>query len=141
MEDKWVRYWGDQLFRGLLHISSKGYCHLDMKCDNVLIDKNLKVKISDFGLSRSKKDKISVVGGSHFYRAPEICSYQGPYDGEKADVFAFGIVLYAIKMKAFPVNNIDKVTDSELYKKIMEKDYSELWPAEKIVCDEFKDLI
>ena len=34
--------------------------------------------------------------GSEFHRAPEICIEDFPYDGEKADVFALAIILYAM---------------------------------------------
>ena len=34
--------------------------------------------------------------GTPFYFAPEVFSGKLPYDGEKADVFAFAIVLFAI---------------------------------------------
>ena len=36
---------------GLEHIHQKGYVHLDIKPENILITKHLEVKIADFGLN------------------------------------------------------------------------------------------
>ena len=53
--------------------------------------------------------------GSDFYRAPEICKEKFPFNGEKADVFALAIVLFACQMKKFPVEPCDYVTKSPTY--------------------------
>jgi len=69
--------------------------HRDIKATNVLLDKNLDAKISDFGLA-----KLDVEEGSHIstriagtagYIAPEY-ALRG-YLTDKADVYSFGIVL------------------------------------------------
>jgi serine/threonine protein kinase len=78
------------------------HAHLDIKCENILLDHNLNVKIADFGFSRLRAE-VNIKLGSGIHRAPEICLYQNPYDGEKADVFAAGVVLYTIQMLDYPV--------------------------------------
>lgn len=45
---------------------------------------------------RVNSDGINEDLGSEFHRAPEICKRRFPYDGEKADVFALSIVLFAL---------------------------------------------
>jgi serine/threonine protein kinase len=112
--DQWSRYWFKQILKGLKHINQKDHAHLDIKCENILLDHELNVKIGDFGFA-SLKAGVARNCGSEFHRAPEICRHQFPYDGEKADVFALGIVLYATQMRSFPVEKVFNVVDSNRY--------------------------
>ena len=50
-DDTWIRYFFRQMIEGLLHIRSKNFCHLDVKCDNMLLDADLNLMISDFGFA------------------------------------------------------------------------------------------
>ena len=43
------------MLRGIQHIHENGIVHRDLKPDNCLVDKNLQLKIIDFGLSRNSK--------------------------------------------------------------------------------------
>ena len=73
------------------------------------------MKIADFGFSRLRA-AVNKPLGSEFHRAPEMFLKKLSYDGEKADVFALGIVLYAMRIRNFPVNRLYKIiTDSPRY--------------------------
>ncbi|KAI9198637.1 hypothetical protein LWI28_019511 [Acer negundo] len=71
--------------------------HLDIKPQNILLDVNLRAKISDFGLSKLiDKDQSQVVTtmrGTPGYFAPELLS---SIVTEKADVYSFGIVVMEV---------------------------------------------
>ncbi|KAK2642560.1 hypothetical protein Ddye_024323 [Dipteronia dyeriana] len=71
--------------------------HLDIKPQNILLDENLRAKISDFGLSKLiDKDQSQVVTtmrGTPGYLAPELSS---SIVTEKADVYSFGIVVMEV---------------------------------------------
>ena len=105
LDEKWTRYFFRQILEGLIHIRSNNHCHLDLKCENILLDINLNVKISDFGFAQLYHDKLTFFRGSGFYRSPQICRQQ-PFDGEKADVFALANVLYIMNFFKFPVESI-----------------------------------
>ncbi|XP_022981275.1 probable LRR receptor-like serine/threonine-protein kinase At1g53430 [Cucurbita maxima] len=72
--------------------------HRDIKATNVLLDKNLNAKISDFGLAKLNEEEnthISTrIAGTIGYMAPEYAT-RG-YLTDKADVYSFGIVALEI---------------------------------------------
>ncbi|XP_051135808.1 probable LRR receptor-like serine/threonine-protein kinase At1g07650 isoform X2 [Andrographis paniculata] len=72
--------------------------HRDIKTSNVLLDKNLNAKISDFGLAKlieDDKTHISTrIAGTIGYMAPEY-AMRG-YLTNKADVYSFGVVALEI---------------------------------------------
>ncbi|XP_047342822.1 probable LRR receptor-like serine/threonine-protein kinase At1g53430 [Impatiens glandulifera] len=68
--------------------------HRDIKATNVLLDKDLNAKISDFGLAKlDEEDNTHIstrIAGTMGYMAPEY-AMRG-YLTEKADVYSFGVV-------------------------------------------------
>ena len=106
-----------------------------------MLDKDLNIKIADFTFAQCNDTGISGgIYGSEFYRAPEICRKQCPYDGEKADVFALAIVLFACAMKRFPTLRYKWIINTPEYQKFCEDDQNYTWPLLPKVSDDFKDL-
>ncbi len=81
----------------LEHMHDCGYMHLDFKPDNVLITRNVNVKLVDFDLARpipKKAKKIWKNPGTPLYMAPE--QLQGQGVDNRADIFAFGVTMYEL---------------------------------------------
>jgi len=89
--------------RGISYCHSKSIVHRDIKLDNILLDNDCNVKIIDFGFSIcvSADKKLSIFCGTPCYMAPEIVS-KLQYYGPPTDVWALGIVLYALLCGKFP---------------------------------------
>jgi len=120
-------------------MKEKGYSHLNINCENILLDINLTAKLSGFEFSQENSEGINIVTRSEHYRAPEIWLRQFPYDGEKADVFSLAVVLFAIQMNLFPFEK-GNVIESHKYKAFNNGVHIALWANTTPVSEEFKDL-
>ncbi|XP_022978851.1 probable LRR receptor-like serine/threonine-protein kinase At1g53430 [Cucurbita maxima] len=90
-----------EIARGLAYLHEESrlkIVHRDIKATNVLLDKDLTAKISDFGLAKLDEEEnthISTrIAGTIGYMAPEY-AMRG-YLTDKADVYSFGIVALEI---------------------------------------------
>ena len=93
-----------EIVRVVHFLNTKGYAHLDLKLENIMIDKDGKIKLIDFGFAsrlQGVNGKLRTYGGTKNYMAPEIYR-KVPYLGMYADVFAIGVVLFAMVARKFP---------------------------------------
>ncbi|KAM7469692.1 hypothetical protein LguiA_007875 [Lonicera macranthoides] len=111
------------LAKGLeyLHIlCNPSIIHFDIKPQNILLDGDFNVKISDFGLAklidRDQCQMITVLKGTPGYVAPEL--FSGTNISVKADVFSFGIVILEI---VFGRKNLDSTQSCPLINVVKEK--------------------
>jgi mitogen-activated protein kinase kinase kinase len=81
--DETIRLYTQQILSALIYIHSKGIVHKDIKCANILVDRNGTVKLADFGCSKqleltinSYTNKSNVMTKSLFgsvpWMAPEV---------------------------------------------------------------------
>lgn len=81
-----------------------GVIHRDIKPENLLITREGRVKISDFGCSHlieNGTDGLVKTVGSNYYFAPEVCKGQ-IHKGKPSDVWALGVTLYYMLFKDYP---------------------------------------
>lgn len=86
-----------QILNGLKYIHSLNVAHCDLKPENILLDDSCIPKISDFGSAKilDRKGLINTSYGSPSYASPESLSGD-PYDPKKSDIWACGVILYAM---------------------------------------------
>jgi len=88
--------WAVQFTYGMNHCVGKGMiAHSDIKPDNILIDRELNLKITDFGLSKSVLNDEKIGGGTPLYYSPEQIFQPDSID-HRSDIYSFGIVLYQL---------------------------------------------
>uniref|UniRef100_A0A8C0PKR9 non-specific serine/threonine protein kinase n=1 Tax=Canis lupus familiaris TaxID=9615 RepID=A0A8C0PKR9_CANLF len=93
-----------QLVSAVAHCHSSGIVHRDLKCENILLDDRGLLKLSDFGFANRsglKNSLLSTFCGSVAYTAPEILMSK-KYNGEQADLWSLGIILYAMVTGKLP---------------------------------------
>lgn len=106
-----ARRYFSQLTAALKYCHRRKIAHRDLKLENLLLDKEFNLKLSDFGFSRKMLDSnatdtsnLSVTFcGSNAYACPELLKHL-PYDPIKADIWAMGVILFAMVTGRFPFN-------------------------------------
>lgn len=86
-----------EIAQGLEYIHKLKIMHRDLKPENILLDSKGKVKICDFGLSRTLDQSIQAsvtLAGTPCYIAPEL--WEGDEAGFSSDVWSLGIIIYEL---------------------------------------------
>lgn len=63
-----------EIAQGMSYLHSRRVMHRDLKSANVFVDKNLVMKVGDFGLSHAMKNEIADIAGTPMFMAPECWS-------------------------------------------------------------------
>ncbi|PWZ30440.1 CBL-interacting protein kinase 4 [Zea mays] len=103
-----------QLVAALSYCHARGVAHRDVKPQNVLLDGNGALKVSDFGLSAlpdSLRDdgRLHTACGTPAYAAPEVLRRKA-YDGAKADAWSCGVILFVLLAGHLPFDDAN-ITD------------------------------
>lgn len=107
MPEDVVVFYTEQLLQCIEYVHSKGYAHLDIKLDNILLDPNFNIRLSDFGSAIKVDDQPQWTyrRGTPRYMAPEVNDLKEgeSFDAYKADVYSLGVCIYLMLFKRFPV--------------------------------------
>jgi serine/threonine protein kinase len=90
-----IAFYASELTVALKHVHSLGIVYRDLKPENVLIDQEGHIKLTDFGLSKvapNNEDLTFTVCGTPEYVAPEVIQNEG--HNKNIDWWSLGILLY-----------------------------------------------
>ncbi|CAJ0574914.1 unnamed protein product, partial [Mesorhabditis spiculigera] len=133
MPDTQIRTISRQILSGIAFLHGHNIIHRDLKPQNILLNRDLSVKVCDFGLARlaSALAQFTTVVVTLWYRSPELL-LQGSY-GSPVDMWAFGLILCEMyNRKALFMGD----TEVQQLRKII-KDYGKPniadWPEDAII--------
>jgi serine/threonine protein kinase len=135
-----------KILEGINFCHKNNICHLDIKTENILLDKDFNPVIIDFGLSHKCKDsmvKLEKGRGTYKYMCPEIVNKKNiTFNGIKADIFSLGVLLFNLVTGKYCFNVA--ISQDSCYKFIVKKNYESFWKVvnlkNKIISDDLKDL-
>ena len=112
LSEEEASYFFFQLINGIEYIHSKGIAHRDLKPENLLLSKNKILKIIDFGLSNfyDGTKRLQTPCGSPCYASPEMVKGKR-YDGFNIDIWAIGVILFAMLCGYLPFEDDENDTD------------------------------
>ncbi|MCR5011266.1 MAG: Stk1 family PASTA domain-containing Ser/Thr kinase [Lachnospiraceae bacterium] len=93
-----------QVGRGIEAAHNNHIIHRDIKPQNIIISKEGKVKVTDFGIAKAATSNTitSNVMGSVHYTSPE--QVRGGFSDEKSDIYSLGITLFEMLTGRVPYN-------------------------------------
>jgi serine/threonine protein kinase len=109
------------LSSGLAHAHLQGIVHLDIKPENILLERDrATVHITDFGMAIHDSERWSRdSGGTLLYMAPEQIERRSEqYDG-RTDIWAIGVVMYELLTGRRPFGAGHRATIGQICKEIL----------------------
>ena len=97
------RFYGAETLLALDYMHQKYVIYRDLKLENILLDMDGHIRLSDFGLSSqliNSSERVYSMSGTAAYIAPETLEQTG--HGRSADIWAFGILMFTMLLKESP---------------------------------------
>ncbi len=127
-----------QVARGIEAAHNQHIIHRDIKPQNIMISRDGKVKVTDFGIARASSSQTisSNTMGSVHYISPE--QARGGYCDERSDIYSLGITLYEMLTGRVPFEGDSTVSVALLHiqgEMVPPRQYEPLIPVslEKII--------
>ncbi|XP_018795861.1 PREDICTED: cAMP-dependent protein kinase catalytic subunit beta [Bactrocera latifrons] len=132
--EKHARFYAAQVFLALEYLHFLHLIYRDLKPENVMIDKNGYIKITDFGFVKKVETRTMTLCGTPEYLAPEVIQSR-PY-GSCVDWWSFGVFIYEMVNGSSPFSPFNRDI-MVMYGKICEGEYK----MPQAFSSELKDLV
>ncbi|KAL4925516.1 uncharacterized protein BDV17DRAFT_272085 [Aspergillus undulatus] len=119
-----------QLCGAVKYLHKRNVAHRDLKMGNLFLDRNMDIKVGDFGLAAmimSEKDekRRKTLCGTPNYIAPEVLDRSKGGHTQKVDIWSLGVICFAM-LTGYPP--FQSKTQEEIYKKVRNLTY--VWPKD-----------
>ncbi|KAF7459440.1 protein kinase NPK2 [Cryptosporidium felis] len=112
IEENFLKFISIQIVDAIAYLHQNNRIHRDVKLNNILINQDGAVKISDFGISKlidqnTSKDhskNVSTFVGTQIYMSPE--RLQGKSYSFSSDIWSLGICIYELAAGTHPFKNL-----------------------------------
>ncbi len=124
-----------QIAQGLEAAHNNHIIHRDIKPQNIMISREGKVKVADFGIAKAVSANTYTQGaiGSVHYLSPE--QARGNYCDEKSDIYSLGVTLYEMLSGTLPFAGDNTVSVALLHLQSEPRPVRELVPAVQYSLD------
>ena len=118
-----VLFFSRQLAEALAAAHAEGVVHRDLKPQNILVNKEDQIYVSDFGLAKSFNEgaigmtRTGAFMGTPRYMSPE--QVEGKPADQRSDIYAYGLILYEMVTGDVPFTG--ESTLKVMYQRIQEK--------------------
>ena len=136
-----VKYYMKQLLHAVRYMHGINVIHRDLKLGNLFLDKNLNVKVGDFGLATrlsSSDEKRKTICGTPNYIAPEVIDGNKEKRGHsfEVDIWSMGVICFTTLVGKPPYESKDV---KSTYQRILANQYE--FPSHIPISGHARDLI
>ncbi len=120
------RIWSSDVALGMKYLYEQGVQHRDLKPLNILLTRDLRAKVADFGLSTCEELRTArtsrttrnggKIAGTAAFMAPELLDANT--FTEKSDVYSYAVVLWEIHDRGIPWRGLDMM---QIMRKVVDK--------------------
>ena len=129
-DEKLIKKWILEIASGLKFLHDNNIAHCDIKSDNILLGKDGKLKLSDFGSSlrmNEPEDNILRTQGNIYFFPPELVEdkekEKKSIDYKAVDIWDLGISIYTYIFKCLPFMPENRENIVELFKAITDSNF------------------
>lgn len=97
--------WTAEAAEAVEHAHGQGIVHCDLKPSNLLLDREGRVRVADFGFARMLDDPDAGTGGTRGFMAPEQLDPSFDAITPRTDVYGLGAVLFALLSGRLPFHS------------------------------------
>ncbi|KAH9924034.1 Pkinase-domain-containing protein [Fomitopsis serialis] len=133
------RFFMVQLIGACQYMHTHQVIHRDLKLGNIFLDRNMNVKVGDFGLAaliENPGERKKTICGTPNYIAPEVLFDTANGHSFEVDTWSIGVILYTLVVGRPPFQTKDV---KAIYKRIRDNEYE--FPEDRAVSVLVRELV
>ncbi|KAH9836053.1 kinase-like domain-containing protein [Rhodofomes roseus] len=133
------RFFMVQLIGACQYMHTHQVIHRDLKLGNIFLDRNMNVKVGDFGLAaliENPGERKKTICGTPNYIAPEVLFDTANGHSFEVDTWSIGVILYTLVVGRPPFQTKDV---KAIYKRIRDNEYD--FPEDRAVSPQVRELV